>query len=249
MRIEICEDNGLMFDDGRPTLVVLLITTDDGKTVRLPYQAERTIQQVYEDVRKIKNPVIGVGPTIPLSFGPLHPRPPVYREKDPIFELPGDDEDTMDDDENTKPLRVPIPGVIQPEDIIECTGVGIEVDSNPNGELKVGRHYRVVGINGTLRNVNFYEVVDDSADFKIRVNLPPNYCKLIKKFTPLPKTKVFKEMTIPCDSCNKMNLLRSETNVYKGRCRNCGEAIDTTSEKELAKMQAKEKKEAEDDAI
>ena len=54
MKIELCEDNGFL-NDGKPTLVVLVVTLDDGKSIRIPYQAENTIQQLYNDVKKFLN--------------------------------------------------------------------------------------------------------------------------------------------------------------------------------------------------
>ena len=57
MRIELCEDNGIL-NGGKPTLVIVLI---DGKQ-RIPYPAEKTIQELYEDVR-----VLSINRTMPLE--------------------------------------------------------------------------------------------------------------------------------------------------------------------------------------
>ena len=48
MKIELCEDNGFL-NNGKPTLVVLVI---DDKT-RIPYEATKTIQELYVDVAKL----------------------------------------------------------------------------------------------------------------------------------------------------------------------------------------------------
>lgn len=268
------EDNGLMCPDGRPTLVVLMVTTDEGKQMRVPYMADRTLQQVYEDVGKIAPEKIQIIPQESLSSvrksrypctnewhnGITHsgPRPngcPICggiwietsvalsqaiavipnRLKEAGFNLLSEDED-LDDDNDTKPSRRPIPGVIQPEDIIECVNIPKDVEDDPDGEIKFGKQYRVVAINGTLHNVNHYEVIDDSSDFKIRINMLPHYCKLIKKFTPQLTTKKIRELSINCESCDAVNLLMSESNIFKGRCRKCGVGIETTSEREIEKM-------------
>ena len=67
MKIELAEDNGFL-NNGVPSLVVLVVTTDDGKQRRIPYQADRTIQQLYEDVRKMN--AVNVDLSVSLWDGP-----------------------------------------------------------------------------------------------------------------------------------------------------------------------------------
>src|SRR3989344_1894925 len=239
MQISIMEDNGLMCPDGRPTLVVLMVTTDEGKQMRVPYMADRTLQQVYEDVGKIAPEKIQIIPQESLS-SVRKSRYPCTNEWHNGITHSG-----------PRPNGCPICGgiwietsvalsqaiaVIQPEDIIECVNIPKDVEDDPDGEIKFGKQYRVVAINGTLHNVNHYEVIDDSSDFKIRINMLPHYCKLIKKFTPQLTTKKIRELSINCESCDAVNLLMSESNIFKGRCRKCGVWIETTSEREIEKM-------------
>ena len=51
MRIELNEDDGVFFG-GTPKNIVVTVTMDDGKKVKFPYSASKSMASLYKDIRK-----------------------------------------------------------------------------------------------------------------------------------------------------------------------------------------------------
>jgi hypothetical protein len=177
MRIELCEDNG-EFNNGIPTLVVLLL---DGKK-RIPYPADRTIQDLYRDVAKLK---------------PSEGR---------ILEAPVQDVSVSTD--------------IEREDIVVCTKVTPR-DPGTNQDIIQGNEYRVIEVIRQNKIITGYEVIDDDADFRIRIPVTPDEIKLVRKAPPKkPRNQNF-EVTQSC-GCGALNVLELNGNRYETECIKCG---------------------------
>lgn len=194
MRIELCEDNGLLFDDGRPTLVVLVITTDDVRKIRVPYQADKTIQQLYDDARRLTPKA----QSTLESDVPIHDFGPMETKKD-------------------------INSIIEREDIVKCvelikdeTGAAIE-----GREFYLNEEYRVVDIIKKNNVVIGYDVIDDKSDFKLRIRCYPCEIKLSRKHRPQPPRITVPDMIKKCD-CGEENVLFLQDGIYRGKCERCG---------------------------
>ena len=204
MRIELCEDNSLI-NDGVPTLIVVDITKDDGTNIRMPYEADKTIQQLYADVSKI--------PSLPtrkreMVFKENHKTQEDINLNDALTDVLGDQSKT-----------------IQSEDIVQCVHVverddGLEEDMTPI----LGHEYRVIEVLKKGPNVMAYHVLDDKADTKIRIPVFPNEIKLLRKKPPLrpEERRVMRPSVIKkCDCGEDAALLLSEDETkYEGECPN-----------------------------
>lgn len=198
MKIELCEDNGFMSEDGKPTLVVLVVTRDDGKQVRIPYYADHTIQQLYEDVQKIGH--------VEISAHSIEENPaPVMSNRVDVLPLKG--------------------STIERNDIIKCVHLEKDLDGNPNPDLEIGKEYRVIDIVTNGKVVAYYEVIDDNANEKMRIPIFPTECALVKKFTPGPPRRQVFEMTKMCD-CGEVNSIELNGDRYVGQCEKCGRPLE-----------------------
>ena len=197
MRIELCEDNGFL-NDGKPTLVVLVV---DGK-IRIPYEATKTIQELYEDVAKLPK-------SKDMS---LFENIPVVDFNDPEKEV-------------VKPID--FTGQIEREDIVKCTNLEKDLDGNVNPDIKIGNEYRVSEIHKHNGVMTYLEVYDDSHSDKGRIAVLPSEVELVRKRVKQPPRKQILEMTKKCDECEEINAiyLNKETDMYEGICIRCGVAI------------------------
>lgn len=201
MRIELCEDNGVL-NGGKPTLVIVLI---DGKQ-RIPYPADKTIQQLYEDVGKI--PLVLNNEIIqPLN---LYPGGLDYSRGEPKEPFEG---------KELKPGVVhQNPWSIEREDIVRCIKA---YEREGNNDLKVGDQYRVIDIKKYNGRVEYYEVLDDNAPAKYRIKVAPEEIELLRKAPPKePKNNNYKDIIKRC-SCGTENALVLIGDRYEGLCTKC----------------------------
>jgi len=196
MKIEICEDNGFM-NDGKPTLVILLI---DG-TRRVPYPADKTIQQLYEDVAKMGN-----GPLVKDNFNDMpldiHPLPMTRWGVDHVAGAIKD-----------------YNKIIQREDIVKCIKA---YGREGNNDLVVGNEYRVIDIEKVNGQVYSYEVIDDNAPIRYRISVAPEEIELLRK-APIqpPKNNSYRDIIKKCE-CGEQNALVLTGDKYVGKCSKCG---------------------------
>jgi hypothetical protein len=161
MKIELCEDNSFL-NDGKPTLVVLVITHDNGGQVRIPYEATKTIQELYADVRKMKNPDNSVKVVEVERKEDTKPR-----------DIVGD-------------LIVDAFGGIEKEDIVKCIHLEPDLDGNTNDELELGKEYRVLSILKSKGVKIGFEVIDDDTKMRIQ-GLTKEFALVRKHEKPPPK--------------------------------------------------------------
>lgn len=228
MKIELCEDNGFL-NDGKPTLVVLVI---DGK-YRIPYEASKTIQELYVDVKKILDL---------RSEKKLDDIPPsIFIDKNVWKNLPDSrirktlDETIIVEDVTKHPSEIKEilmsdfrkSNEIEREDIVKCVKIHPR-DPGADCDLIVGNKYRVININKVNKQVSSYEVIDDESVNKIRIPTLPDEVELFSKrvLKPPSQSKQVFEIIEKCDSCREENVLELNGDRYSGVCEKCGKSLE-----------------------
>jgi hypothetical protein len=226
MQISIQEDNGIFFG-GTPTLVVLVVKFDDGKVKRIPYEADKTIASMFQDLNAIapqvaESPQVNIEEEKPLT--PLAKQFHEVREK-----LVQDmDKRVKEDKSNT----------IEKEDIVTLIKLNPrEFQSGTVSPLIVGMDYRVLKVigptiptpdgKGIKKIIQGFEVIDDSAPTPERMVVTPDEVQLKSKRLSqvIKKTQVVEEM-LPCPYCRTLNALTLVGTDFKGTCEACGKDID-----------------------
>jgi len=215
MKIELCEDNGLL-NDGKPTLVVLVI---DGKH-RIPYEASKTIQELYVDAAKFKDNVPGVlnlnpqNVTVPLNLDAANiqftPYPPTdIRSKDYVNHTTqgGSSFDNLN---------------IEKEDIVKCIKVHPR-DKGADVDLEVGNEYRVIFIKKQNGKVSSYDLMDDNSTVQFIITCLPDEVELLRKrkVKTNPVKTDYKQEIMKCDQCGTMNAINLDGDKYVGECEKC----------------------------
>lgn len=234
MQIQLCEDNGLICEGGIPTLVVLLVKFDDGKTRRIPYEAEKTIAALYQDLRAIE-PIISDAPQVTADAHPFESLElakakasiaveTVHKAIEEAYKAP------------STAVKHDRSHVIEKEDIVTLVKLNTDVrDNNFSGSLSplvVGMEYRVIAVlgqtiptpdgKGVKKIVQGYEVLDDSASTKERMVVLPDEVQLRSKRISniIPKVSAVEEV-LECPSCGSKNSLTLKDDLFVGVCDNC----------------------------
>ncbi len=207
MKIELCEDNGFL-NDGKPTLVVLVI---DGKT-RIPYEATKTIQELYEDVGKFA-----------LNS--------INKEASEISGVNIISEPSADSVYNSiQEMYKESANQIQKEDIVKCVKIHPR-EEGADCDLEVGDEYRVLSISKNKGQDISYDVVDDNSPTPFRIKCMPDEVSLLRKrkIKTNPVKKDYKQEMMKCSNCgtqNALNLCEDESieghyQKYVGNCSEC----------------------------
>jgi hypothetical protein len=227
MQIQLCEDDGEFFG-GIPQLVVLVVEFDDGKKKRIPYQADKTIAALYQDLRSIAPQVTSTFAQDASSIAldvldePKLPLAVQQADKSHLNANKAPSTSSPEDKSN----------VIEKEDIVtlillherETTFSGMKCP------LIVGMDYRVleifgprVPINGVLKQmVNGYDVIDDGAATPERMRVFPDEVRLKSKRVLQGVEKVSTvEEVLPCPACQVNNSLALVGEEFKGSCSAC----------------------------
>jgi hypothetical protein len=198
MRIEICEDNGLL-NDGVPSLVMVIVSFTNNQPLRFPYHADKTIQELYQDINALG-----------------------YKEK-VVDELPSNFQEAFDR-KTIERVKEVIADTIEREDIVECVKIH-DREPGADSDLVIGDEYRIIDIIKQNGLVVRYEVIDDNADVPIRFSVLPDEVKLVRK-RRLKTQKVGKaryEIIDKCAECGKENVLvKDDSGLYIGICHKCG---------------------------
>ena len=212
MKIELCEDNGVL-NGGTPTLVVLVITRDDGKQIRLPYEATKTIQELYIDANKMIEECSALTPYMKAK-------------NDAFIRQVGSIASNVFSNE------------IQPEDIVKCVKKHPR-EEGADDDLTVGNEYRVIYVKKERGEIVHYDVLDDKADNRYRITVLPDEIELVRKREPktVPVKKDYKQEIAKC-VCGEENALdlKTETEdllIFQGTCEKCGCAYQKHLEKNV----------------
>lgn len=205
MKIELCEDNGFLSPDGKPSLVVLVVTGDDGHQMRIPYAAKNTIATLYKDVKSffIAKDIDRIESVV------VHPFDKVQESSSQV---------KLDSSNKDK---------IEREDIVKCVRLEKDLDGNVNEEIAVGKTYRVIEIIKKDKKVVLYEVLDDEKNNKIRISVLPSEMELFKKYVRSSTPRVQNLETIEKCVCGADVCLTSSISgkVYEGTCETCRNVI------------------------
>lgn len=250
MKIELCEDNGFLSDDGKPTLVVLVVTHDNGNKTRIPYEAGKTIANLYEDARRlalkpcfemneqinqIEDIVTGVDIQCKnewhiLSAAQYEKKYGAYPRSCPTcknFYSPKIKEiqNELDKVEEKVIMDHVLKDTIQREDQVKCIRQEKDIDGNVNEEIEVGKIYRVIDIIKKNKRVSYYEVLNDEKNDKIRIAVFPSEIELFKKFVrTTPPRKMTFEMIERCD-CGTQVAVLLNGDFYEGVCEVCNNTL------------------------
>lgn len=194
MKITLCEDNG-RFNNGAVSLVILEIVQDGGIVIRIPYQADKTIAELYADVGKVAKVV---------------PTPVITNKVSEVFPV-----------EKIAAHEIPMDRFsIEREDIVKCVKLHPR-DPEAGCELTVGNEYRVIDISKQKGVIAYYEVLDDKSDNKIRIPVMPDEIELVRKrVMPAPRKQVF-EIIKRCDACGEVNSMELNGDNYECSCIKC----------------------------
>lgn len=223
MQITLCEDNGFL-TGGTPTMIVVAVTLDDGRQIKFPYDASKSVSALYEDCRAFG----GNAPVV------------IHEEYKPLLREP------------TKfipPAKAPEPEIrtndIEREDIVICIQVlkRGEDDAAKDPDIRLGAEYRVLKIHKvTVSNeageskahVEYYDVIDDNAPVKRRLAVYPQEIQLLRKHTPGPAQELKYEMIHACGFCKTANalVLDNVKDKYVGICTKCGKDIEADRPKQ-----------------
>jgi len=231
MKIELTDDNG-MLHDGKPTLVVLVI---DGVT-RIPYEATKTIQELYEDVGKFTiNSInkeaselsgVNIIPKSPLVLNPDNVTLPLnLRPSDFIVERATKSERDLLEQDKAKLIDL---STIQKEDIVKCVKIhprddGLTNVEVPDSGLVIGNEYRVFRIKIELDKLIFYEIIDDNSKDQQLISCLPDEIELLRKRKVKTNhvKKDYKQEIMKCAQCRTDNALDLVGDKYIGECVKC----------------------------
>lgn len=223
MQIILCEDDS-MFHGGVPTLVVIMVTFDNGKTKRLPYPADRTISALYEDLKAIADQVHDGSVVTPQED--IDP----FKDSHRVSVKP-----TL----KNKPSipKVDKSNVIEKEDFVTLVRLDEGRSKDASCDLVLGGEYRVIkvyqtgitkpGDNHITHIANGYDVVDDSSPRPERTRVFPHEVTLVRKRNPPLEKEVGKfEEILHCPLCDAMNACVLEGDRFKAICESCQNDID-----------------------
>lgn len=208
MRIEIIADNGFINNavheskTGDATLVIVQVTLEDGKSKLIPYEANKPICQLINDIKKSININMNVcvNPEIVLTV--QTPLEKYIEKRDKII----------------------LNAFIEREDLVKCVKVitrevGMDIDNSPSK----GKIYRVIDIHKAGGEVIGYDVIDDVSGNKVRMPVFKDEVELHQKFVkPPPRIEVF-SVTKLCQ-CGEISALplNEAGDMYAGKCVKCG---------------------------
>jgi len=219
MKIELCEDNGFLSADGKPTLVVLVVTSESGKVIRVPYSANKRISDLYKEIRQIK-----ITEDIKMIED--------FVNKEDSAECVGcvGTNICVIPEEPVKAPQAENHNVIEREDIVKCVKFNHSDGADPIFNLLKGQEYRVINIIKEKGAIVCYEVLDDKANSLIRMPAFPDEIELVRKAVRgAPRKQVF-EITKRC-VCGETVALMLEGDKYVGKCEKCREELKENRKK------------------
>lgn len=231
MQITLCEDDGV-FHGGIPTMVVLMVKFDNGSTKRLPYPADKSISNLYEDLAAIA-PQASVSHYAGSEMVMMDDEPIKAHEasSSPANANKGHSSEV------TATLVYVNPNIIEKEDIVTLIKIDEGRNKDATCDLVVGGEYRVIkvfnvgvtlpGKDSITKMVQGYDVVSDSSDRPERTRVFPHEVQLLRKRTPPPPKEQSKiEEILNCPTCQEPNACYLDGAAFKGECVSCHNPIE-----------------------
>lgn len=229
MQILLCEDDGIFFG-GTPKNVILQVKFDDGKQIRIPFSADKSISTLYQDLQAIAPKVTESTQMAlePLSgFDPRHTAQIPDRAPDAILNANKD---------HSRKTSKDTSHIIEKEDFVTLIRLDEGRNKDASCDLQVGNEYRVLqvistgvtlpGKNDITKIAQGYDVIDDSADRPERTRVFPHEVVLSRKRNPPPPmVEPRVEEILNCPTCNTPNACVLEDNQFKGLCESCNNEI------------------------
>ena len=227
MQISLQEDNAILCG-GMPTLVVVVVKFDNGNTKRIPWEAEKTIASLYQDLYAIAPQVVEA------------PQMNLVESIEEVVPMPESIKILKKDLESRRmmPSKEDKSNTIEKEDIVTLIKLNPrEFQSGTVSPLIVGMDYRVLKVigptiptpdgKGIKKIIQGFEVIDDSAPTPERMVVTPDEVQLKSKRLSqvIKKVQVVEEM-LPCPDCRTLNALTLVGTDFKGTCEACGKDID-----------------------
>lgn len=223
MQITLCEDDGIFFQ-GVPRNVVIVVKFNDGKTIRIPYPADKFISSLYEDLKNIAPIVIGDDQIHTEMQAAMVEAIPMIQNKVNVVLKPLMENHKKDTS-----------NVIEKEDIVTLIKLDEGRDPNATCDLQLGHDYRVLSVKstqigdesgGTRVIVHSYEVVDDNSKRPERTMVLPHEIVLkSKRQSPIIKKELSVSEILPCSHCQQLNDLVLDGTAFKGTCVACNNDI------------------------
>lgn len=218
MQITLMEDDGIFFE-GVPRNVILLVKFNDGRSIRIPYPADKPISALYQDLNSISDklpqdmPVAVIEEDTSFLKSKLSVVAPLV-----VKEMA------------TEILKEDRSNIIENEDIV--TVVKLEDREGATMELQVGQECRVLKVISTgvtLPGNDFitkipqgYDVINDQAGRPERIRLFPHEVQLKRKRVPPPPMgKKEIEEILHCPFCDAPNALILKGSSFEGICAGC----------------------------
>lgn len=218
MQITLCEDDGIFFE-GVPKNVIIMVKFDDGKQIRLPYPADKSISALYEDLSAIASKV--TTSSVSQSMPVLERIQPAVMER--VGKVATDILSKSTSDKSN---------VIEKEDIVTVTQLDPGRDKDATCDLVVGQEYRVISVistsvtlpgqNELTKIPQGYDVVNDKGARPERTRVFPHEVQLTRKRTsPIIAKELNVSEILKCPICTVENDLVLDGTAFKGVCVSC----------------------------
>lgn len=233
MQIQLCEDDGLFHEGGVPTMVVIMVKFDDGKTKRFPYPADKPISALYMDLNavapRVEDQKIEISPLQEAKMGIM-----IKTVEDNFIAAVVKDQEQR----RLVPAAIDKSNIIEKEDIVTLIKLNPRdtVYSGTMSPLMVGMDYRVITVigpkiptadgKGIRQVIQGFEVIDDTAPTPERMVVTPDEVQLkSKRLSKIIEKVNTVEEIIPCPNCQVNNSLTLKGTDFVGTCEACSTDI------------------------
>lgn len=234
MQIQLCEDDGLFHEGGVPTMVIIMVKFDDGKTKRFPYPADKPISALYQDLNHIA-PIVSQSPLELIIADFKDEREQALKEALPFIKAKA--EATVAKIKE----NIDRSNIIEKEDIITLVKLNPRdtVFSGTISPLIIGMDYRVIAVlgpkiptpdgKGIRQVIQGFEIIDDHAATPERMIVTPDEVQLKnKRLSKIIEKVSTVEEIIACPDCQVKNSLTLKGTDFVGVCEACGVDITIT---------------------
>lgn len=215
MQITLGEDDSI-FNAGVPKTVVISVVFDDGRKLRVPYDAGKTIADLYKQLSAVS----AIKTVLPTMAAPIEEIAPAATGQPAAPRIP------------TPTPTVDKSNVIEREDIVTLVKALPRGEGETTDHLIIGHEYRVLSVHSSgvtlpgtstiTKIVHSYDIINDTAPRPERIRVHPSEVQLLRKRKPpVPKVAGKIEEILACPNCQALNACYLEDQVFKGQCTSC----------------------------